>query len=143
DTTQKNNQGATTMRKINETHDVNRKSWIASANTSDTDFPIQNLPIGIFSNAACKPRGGIAIGDQIFDIKAALDAGLFTGDTADAARLAAGAKLNPLMDAGRRTASLLRHRVSDLLREGGPDSDKAHAAADKLLVPMAQAHMHL
>jgi len=132
------------MQKLNETHDVNRKSWIASANASDTDFPIQNLPFGIFSDAvSCKPRGGVAIGDQVFDIKAALDAGLFTGLTADAARFAAGAKLNPLMDAGLAHASALRHRVSDLLREGGPGSDKVRASADKLLVPMAQAHMHL
>jgi fumarylacetoacetase len=131
------------MPKLNETHDVNRKSWIASANAHDTDFPIQNLPLGVFSNAACKPRGGVAIGDQIFDIKAALDVGLFTGVAADAARFAAGARLNPLMDAGLDHASALRHRVSDLLREGGPDSDKARASADKLLVPMAQARMHL
>ena len=131
------------MHKINATHDINRKSWIAAANAAGTDFPIQNLPIGIFSNSGCKPRGGVAIGDQIFDLKAALDVGLFTGNAADAARFAAGAKLNPLMDAGPCQSSVLRHRVSDLLREGGPDSDKARAAADRLLVPMAQAHMHL
>ena len=78
------------MQQLNETHDVSRKSWIASANSPDTDFPIQNLPFGIFSNAGCKPRGGIAIGDQIFDLKAALDAGLFIGRAAEAARFAAG-----------------------------------------------------
>jgi fumarylacetoacetase len=131
------------MAQLNETHDVTRKSWVTSANSPATDFPIQNLPLGIFSNAGCKPRGGVAIGDQIFDVKAALDAGLFIGRAAEAARFAAGGKLNPLMDAGNSFASALRHRVSDLLREGGPDSDKARAAADKLLVPIAQGHLHL
>src|SRR5579885_2081644 len=122
------------MQHLNETHDVNRKSWVASANAPDTDFPIQNLPFGMFSIVGCKPQGGIAIGDQIFDLKAALDAGLFIGRAAEAARFAAGSKLNPLMDAGNNFASALRHRVSDLLSEGGRDSDKARAAADKLLV---------
>jgi len=131
------------MPQVNETHDINRKSWVASANSPDTDFPIQNLPLGIFSTAGGKPRGGIAIGDQIFDVKAAVDAGVFIGRAAEAARFAAGGKLNALMDAGNSFATALRQRVSDLLREGGPDSDKARAAADKLLVPMAQAHLHL
>src|SRR4029077_4459865 len=72
-----------------------------------------------------------------------LGAGVFTGRAGEAARFAAGGKLNPLMDAGNSFSSALRHRVSDLLREGGPDSDKARAAAEKLLVPMAQAHLHL
>src|SRR5436305_9103076 len=107
------------MQQLNETHDITRKSWIASANAPDTDFPIQNLPLGIFSNAGCKPRGGVAIGDQILDLKAALDAGLFIGRAAEAARFAAGGKLNPLMDAGNSFSTALRHRVSDLLRDGG------------------------
>src|SRR3974390_2855735 len=131
------------MQHLNETHDVNRKSWIASANAPDTDFPIQNLPFGIFSNAGCKPRGGIAVGDQVFDIKAALDASLFIGRAAERSRFPAGGKLNPLMDAGNSFASALRSRVSDLLREGGPDSDKVRTSTDKLLVPMTQAHLHL
>jgi len=131
------------MPQVNETHDINRKSWVASANSPDTDFPIQNLPLGIFSVPGCKPQGGVAIGDQIFDLKAALDAGLFIGRAAEAARFAAGSKLNSLMDAGNSFAGALRHRISDLLREGGPDSEKARAAADKLLVPMAKVHLHL
>ena len=55
------------MSTINETHDATLRSWVESANTAGTDFPIQNLPFGVFrrkgSNEAF--RGGVAIGDQI------------------------------------------------------------------------------
>jgi fumarylacetoacetase len=60
------------MNALDETHDPARKSWVASANAPDSDFPIQNLPFGVF-----RPRGdrkdpmvGVAIGDQILDVTA-------------------------------------------------------------------------
>ena len=49
---------------LDETHDAQRKSWIASANGHGV-FPIQNLPLGIFSINGDTPRGGVAIGDEI------------------------------------------------------------------------------
>src|SRR5579883_1331692 len=84
------------MAAIDETHDIRRHSWVASAN-GHSEFPIQNLPLGVFSPAGGPPRGGIAIGDMIFDIAAALEAGLFAGEARSAAEAAAGAALNPLM----------------------------------------------
>lgn len=124
------------MAALNDTHDPARKSWVESANRPGTDFPIQNLPLGIFRTARNGPRGGIAIGDSILDIAAALDAGLLLGRTEEAARAAAGPTLNSLMALGNDAASTLRVAVSDLLREG------AYARQD-LLVPMAQATMLL
>jgi fumarylacetoacetase len=57
---------------LNETHDGKRQSWVESANAPDTDFPIQNLPLGVFSHGD-EGRGlGIAIGDQILDVGAAV-----------------------------------------------------------------------
>ena len=56
------------------THAATARSWVASAN-GDTDFPIQNLPFGVFSPHGAAPRGGVAIGDAILDIPAALEAG--------------------------------------------------------------------
>lgn len=51
------------------THDAGRQSWVASANTADTDFPLQNLPLGRFSESAQPvPRLGVAIGDQVLDL---------------------------------------------------------------------------
>ena len=67
------------MTKLNETHDPNRRSWVESANRPDGDFPIQNLPFGVFRRGGGEPQGGVAIGDSIFDLKAGLAAGLFSG----------------------------------------------------------------
>jgi fumarylacetoacetase len=52
---------------IDETHDPARTSWVESAN-GHPDFPIQNLPLGIFSPPAGLARVGVAIGDRIFDL---------------------------------------------------------------------------
>ena len=73
------------MTKLNETHDSKRRSWVESANRAGTDFPIQNLPFGIFRHRGSEPRGGVAIGDFIFDLRAGIEAGLFSGTAAEAA----------------------------------------------------------
>jgi fumarylacetoacetase len=73
---------------IDETHDASRRSWIASAD-GHAIFPLQNLPFGIFSPAGGTPRGGVAIGDDIFDLGAAVAAGLFEGGAKAAAAAAA------------------------------------------------------
>ena len=62
---------------IDETHSTTRRSWVASAN-GHADFPIQNLPLGIFSVSGGPASGGVAsggvaIGDEIFDLAAALE----------------------------------------------------------------------
>ena len=60
------------MVELDETHDPARKSWVASANAPDCDFPIQNLPYGVFRprGDGAEPMVGVAIGDQILDITA-------------------------------------------------------------------------
>ena len=69
--------------RLDETHDPGLESWVESANERGCDFPIQNLPFGIFrrkgSNEA--PRGGVAIGDQIVDLAGL---GIRTGSTLNA-----------------------------------------------------------
>jgi fumarylacetoacetase len=62
----------------NRTHDPDLRSWVESANDPASDFPIQNLPFGVFRRKGSKekPRGGVAIGDQVFDLAAL---GLDTG----------------------------------------------------------------
>ena len=61
---------------IDETHDPKRSSWVASAQ-GHPEFPIQNLPFGVFSVGSQEPRAGVAIGDKILDLRAALDGGCF------------------------------------------------------------------
>ena len=103
------------MSAIDETHDPRRESWVASAK-GHTEFPIQNLPLGVFSPSSGAPRGGVAIGDMIFDLQAGVEAGLFFGETARAAEAGAGATLNPLMALGSAPRIALRKRLRDVPR---------------------------
>ena len=122
---------------LNETHDPARRSWVPAANHPDSDFPIQNLPFGVFRPLGGEARGGVAIGDRIFDLSAGLEMGLFSGNAGAAARAASGPTLNPLMALGTSAASALRSRLSDLLHEDGPERRHVEALADRLLVPMS------
>ena len=121
---------------IDETHDPARTSWVTSANRADGDFPIQNLPFGIFSNAGTGPRGGVAIGDAILDLAAAANAGLFEGEAAEAAQAASGPVLNRLLALGPDASRALRRAVSRLLESSSP-------AREELLHEQSSCTMHL
>jgi fumarylacetoacetase len=123
---------------IDKTHDSGRTSWVASANGHKT-FPIQNLPLGVFSPEGGSARGGVAIGDRIFDIAAALEAGLFTGSAREAAEAASGRTLNPLLEAGPAARQALRRRVSEILDANG----KFQGIGGRLLHDSAACVMHL
>ena len=125
----------------NETHDGRLRSWVESANDPSGDFPVQNLPFGVFRRVGKSDefRGGVAIGDQILDMAAAARAGLFSGDAAEAAVLAAGPTLNALMGAEPALLSSLRLALSRLLREGSAQKGMAHAC----LVPMKDVDLGL
>jgi fumarylacetoacetase len=132
--------GPMSLKPLDETHDPNRRSWVESAN-GPGDFPIQNLPLGVFRRSGEAARGGVAIGDMIFDLKAGAD--LFTGDAALAAQAASGASLNPLMALGNGAASALRLQLSRLLAADRPEADRPRGRAQELLVPAAGVEMLL
>lgn len=123
---------------IDETHAPSLRSWVAGAQ-GHRDFPIQNLPFGIFSRAGEMPRGGVAIGDMILDLAALAKSGLLEGTALDAARAAAGDSLNPLLALGAGPRTALRRRLSALLADGAAE----RALVEPLLVPMADATLHL
>ena len=127
---------------IDETHDPARTSWVASANAHAL-FPIQNLPLGVFSPEGGSARGGIAIGDKIFDISAALEEGLFSGAALDAAQAGSGRTMNPLLEAGPAARQALRRAVSGLLDAKGADAEKIQGMADRLLHDAAKCTLHL
>jgi fumarylacetoacetase len=113
---------------LNETHDIGLRSWVESANLPDADFPLQNLPFGVFRRRGSDEifRVGVAIGDQVFDIGAAVDNGLFAQANALTARAAVATcsdSLNRLMALGAPAWSALRLALSRMLR-----SDTPHAA---------------
>jgi fumarylacetoacetase len=120
---------------LDETHDPARRSWVDSAN-GHVDFPIQNLPLGVFSPPGGGPRGGIAIGDRILDIGATLDSGHLSGAVRDAAELAAGRTLNALLEAGPAARQALRRGVAALL-------DSASAGIALPLHEAASCTLHL
>ncbi len=117
---------------IDESHDPNRQSWVATANRH-RDFPIQNLPFGIFRSPGGPPQGGVAIGEKIFDLRAAMEAGLFDGEAEMAATAAAGATLNPLLALGPGPRRALRARLVDILDAKGRYARKIAPLAPKLL----------
>jgi fumarylacetoacetase len=125
------------MTASNETHDPSLRSWVATANAGDTDFPVQNLPFGVFRRAGTAEafRGGVAIGDRILDLSLAAQAGVFQGLAADAARACAGPTLNALMAMGQPAWSALRLALSRGLREGA----QAQAALAPCLSAQADA----
>ncbi len=119
---------------LDETHDPARRSWVATANRADAAFPIQNLPLGIFSPSDGAPRAGVAIGDQILDLAAGVAAGLID-DVPEA--MVAGDTLNALLALGADHATGLRRRLGQLL-----DASTA-PTAHTLLHPAAQCRLHL
>ena len=96
---------------IDETHDPNRSSWVETAD-GHPEFPVQNLPLGIFSEPRGTPRPGVAIGQHIFDLRGAVDTGLlFEFPPED---LSAGT-LNGILAWPASLRAALRQTISDTL----------------------------
>jgi fumarylacetoacetase len=122
---------------LDHTHDPKRMSWVTDAN-GHPDFPIQNLPFGIFRPLNGEPRGGIAIGDHILDLRRLLNFGLLTSEAAlQACDAATGPTLNPLFALGSAPRIALRQEVSALLSAGAEKYlHLLHASSDcELLLP--------
>jgi fumarylacetoacetase len=117
------------MASMDDTHDPARRSWVASAN-GHADFPIQNLPLGVFTPLeGGPPRGGVAIGNEILDLQAAVEAGVFQHeDGAAAARLAAQPTLNAFFAAGPAARRRLRADLSAMLRDGAAEASRLQSA---------------
>lgn len=119
---------------LNETHDPARRSYVERANAPDCDFPIQNLPFGVFRAADDKRHVGVAIGDQILDVAAA--GASFDGLAAEAARACAQPPLNGLMGLGPQAASALRLALSRAL-----SAERGDPGLRRHLTPMANVEM--
>jgi fumarylacetoacetase len=131
------------MSRLDETHDPERRSWVGSAN-GHPDFPIQNLPLGIFSPPhSTNRRGGVAIGDMIFDVGVAKEEGLFAGDARRAAQAASADALNELFALGAPARTALRARISELLSIDGAERHKVEKLAGRLLHRAGDCTMHL
>jgi len=122
---------------LNETHDPTRRSFVERANAPGCDFPIQNLPFGVFCPAAGQhPRVGVAIGDQILDIAAAASGLRSIGD--NVVKACGAPRLNALMALGPQASAALRLALSRAL-----SADRGDESLRRHLTPMAQAEMRL
>ena len=124
---------------LNDTHDPALQSWVAAANLPGGDFPIQNLPFGLFRRAGTREafRGGVAIGDQILDLRALQELRQVSGSAADALIACTEPTLNAFMALGADAWSALRAVLSRLLREGAQEAPSLRGA----LVAQADAEL--
>ncbi|MDA7424786.1 fumarylacetoacetase [Thalassococcus lentus] len=111
-----------------------KRSWVESANAPQTDFPLNNLPYGVFSEASGGKRCGVAIGDQILDVAGMEAQGLIDFGGA----LQTGA-WNTFMEKGSQAWASLRTTLTEMLAEGSSGQDSLAA----LMVPMADARLHM
>ena len=111
-------------------------SWVASANSADTPFPLNNLPYGVFSIGDDDPRCGVAIGDMVLDMMALEQAGLIDLDEDGAFELPFW---NDVMELGPQVWAQLRSRLQAMLAEGSAD----RADVEPHLVPLADVELHM
>jgi fumarylacetoacetase len=113
-----------------------KHSWVNSANSPDTPFPLNNLPYGVFSLGGDDPRCGVAIGDMILDMAAMEQAGLIQLDETACFDLPFW---NDVMELGPQVWDELRARLTDLLEVGA--TERAEVAT--YMVAQADAEMHM
>ncbi|MBT6439020.1 MAG: fumarylacetoacetase, partial [Flavobacteriales bacterium] len=113
------------------------KSWVPVPENSD--FPIQNLPFGVFSINEEYPRVGVAIGDKILDLKAIFELGHLS-DLPFKASDFDSEYLNSMMMQGKEGTRALRNRISELL---DAENTELQGDAEKVLFDQNEAQMHL
>jgi fumarylacetoacetase len=129
---------------LDETHDSEVPSWIESANLAGVDFPLQNLPFGVFRRCDrdAPPRIGVAIGESILDLSGLQSDGLLTDERVRlAANACASDSLNALMALGVGPRRALRRHLHAMLRQGASGSDRQVAA--RHLIASADVEMLL
>ena len=123
-----------------EANNPNLTSWLEVP--SEHDFPIQNLPFGIFSTSSLSPRVGVAIGNYIIDLSALNESGLLTslpfihGDFTSSV-------LNSIINHGKSATSSLRNRLSELLNSNSSELRDSISLREKCIIDMSSATMHM
>ncbi len=133
------------MPHLNQTHDRLLRSWIESANDPDCDFPIQNLPLGVFRRRGSSdpPRIGVAIGQSIFDAAGAVQANLLAGISPETACALCAPSLNQFMSQGRESCSTARQSISQLLQADTPTLRDNAKLREHMMLARAEAELLL
>jgi fumarylacetoacetase len=115
-------------------------SWVESANLQGSDFPLENLPYGVFTQGESK-RIGVAIGDQILDLHGCAKSGLLSQLSSEMIAACSSDSLNALMALGPAAWSMLRRQITSLLNaEAEPETQEQ---ASRHLVPMHDVRMQV
>jgi len=114
------------------------RSWVESANISQSDFPLENLPFGVFRRSSGFVCPSVAIGDQILDLHATVANGLLDTLDPEISRCCESSSLNALMALGREAVSALRPRLMDLL-----SNRTARNRVEPALIPQSAVEMLL
>lgn len=117
------------------------KTWVDVPAASD--FPIQNLPFGIFSTRDRAPRPGVRIGDHVVDLHVLADRGYLDDLGLERHAFTKAGTFDGIIAHGKGAVRALRARVSHLLREGTPTLRKDHQLRNEVLLPIAECTMHL
>lgn len=129
------------MTGLNETHDPLKKSWIESANEQGADFPIQNLPYGVFSQSGGVKRIGVAIGNKILDLTALEEAGVLK--PVAGRKVFAGEDLNLFMSQPQGVWSATRKAISSLLDADNRELQDNAELRDRVILEQSGVQMHL
>ena len=111
-------------------------SWVQSANSADAPFPLNNLPYGVFSTQQLSPRCGVAIGDQVLDLRACEAAGIVQLSHEP---VFAEPSWNQLMELGAPSWHQLRARLTELLAANSSHQQELQSK----LIPLTQAQLHM
>jgi fumarylacetoacetase len=124
---------------VSHPNDPKLRSFIDVA--ADSDFPIQNLPYGVFSSKdGLAPRIGVAIGEFVLDLwELEQNCRLGVGDLG----VFAAPTLNGFMALGPKIWSQTRARISELLRHDNPELRDNSELRSRALVPMADVKLHM
>src|SRR5829696_5578614 len=129
-----------TSSSMNATHNPDLRSWVESANTSWTDFPIQNLPFGVFSRRGSSPSVGVAIGEMVLDLTACGAAGLLAASQALSS--CSARTLNSLMALDASELSRFRSEISSLLSDASASASVAESKAADILFRIDDVSLH-
>ncbi len=119
---------------------LNAKSWVPVS--AHSDFPVQNLPFGIFSTTTKSPRVGVALGDKVTDLLALFELGYLTNLGFDQSDFE-NQHLNSLMSKGKNANSAMRERLFNLLKEDSTELKNKTEHHDSIFVKQADVAMHL
>ena len=117
------------------------KSWVESANQPGIDFPLENLPYGVFRYAH-RTSIGVAIGDQVLDLGTCASEGLLKALPSEVVDACTAQVLNPLMALGPQAWTVLRREIKALLVEDSADP-RLRSRISAMLIPMNDVEMKL